>query len=109
MKHLRILWVVCLFIAATTVSPEATAQTGDEERAIGVARGALQDCLAGTQSNLEVNANATFGNGTWTVTFFGQPRCRPGEICPLFVILLATAELDEDFNVISTNCRISSE
>lgn len=105
MKRVLSIFAVTMLLAFGVAPQQVNAQTsGDEQHAIAIARAALTDCLAGAEANLEVSANANFNNGTWNVTFFGGPRCLPGQICPLFIILLATAELDENFQVISAQC-----
>lgn len=43
----------------------------------------------------------------YRVTFYGQFKCRPGQICPLAIILVATVVLDENGNVISAQCGSS--
>lgn len=101
---------VLLFVAAlfvTTGLNNVQANQGDEQHAIGVARGAAHECLAGTASNLNVNSYATFRDGTWYVSFWASPICPPNMICALYLISLANVQLDADFKVKSSSCGIS--
>lgn len=105
MKKVLSIFAVTMLLALVMAPQQTVAQnSGDEQRAISIARAALTDCLAGAEANLQVTANATFSEGTWKVTFVGGPRCLPGQICPLFLVLLATAELDSNFKVINAQC-----
>ncbi len=96
------LFVAALFL--TTGLNSAQANLGDEQHAIGVARGAAHECLAGTASNLNVNSYATFRDGIWYVTFYASPACPPNMICALYLVQLANVQLDADFKVISSSC-----
>ena len=101
---------VLLFVAALLVSTglnNVNANPGDEQHAIGVARGAAHECLAGTSSNLNVNSYATFRNGVWYVSFYASPVCPPNMICALYLIQLANVQLDADFKVISSSCGLN--
>lgn len=102
-----LLFVVALFV--TTGLNNAQANEGDEQHAIGVARAAAYECLAGTSSDLNTSSSATFSNGVWNVSFYASPICPPNTICAYYIILLATVQLDADFNVISYSCGFISE
>lgn len=74
--------------------------------AIGQAHAALAACIAGNQQNLDVQY-AAYPNihGGYTVSVFAGRRCHPGEICPLFIMLIGSIETDANCNVISVNSR----
>lgn len=90
----------------------AAAQDGptcNENHAEGVVQSELATCIAQARQNLDINFATTCacpGTG-YSVTVIGTPRCHPGEICPLFAVIVGTAQLDCDFNVISAICGAS--
>jgi hypothetical protein len=97
-----------LLLTPFAVSAFAQAPTCDTGRAEGAARGALAQCLAGESQNLEVTFTTTCdcpGTGI-NVVATGGPRCNPNEVCPFFVVLLGTVQLDCDYNVVSSTCNV---
>jgi len=102
---------VLLFVAAlfvTTGLNSVQANQGDENRAMGIARGAAHECLAGVTSNLNINSYANFTDGVWHVTFIGSPNCPPNMLCLQYFVHLANVQLDANFKVISSNCGFIS-
>lgn len=101
--------LMCMFTVTTAGQVQAQS-TGDLAHAEGVGRSALASCVANLNSNLEIGWQTTLtggecgSGGYYRVSVYGAPRCMPGEICPLFIFLIATADVDCDFNLISVNC-----
>ena len=102
--HIALL-VACLSLLAA-LPAFAQGPTCNEGRAQGAVQGELGSCIASARQNLEISFNVTCdcpGSG-YTVNVIGTARCHPGEICPLFAVLVGNAQLDCDFNVISSTC-----
>jgi hypothetical protein len=78
-----------------------------EERAAGIARSQLGQCIAAvTGPNFEVEVDALcecpeFGI---SVNAIARVRCNPNEECPPFGFLIGSVQLDCDYNVISATC-----
>jgi hypothetical protein len=78
----------------------------DTGRAQGAVEAALGSCIAQARQTYDVSFGVTCdcpGTGI-TVNVFGAPRCNPNEPCPLFIVLVGSAQLDCDYNVISASC-----
>jgi predicted small secreted protein len=75
-------------------------------RAQGAVEGALSTCIAHARQTYDVSFSVICdcpGTGI-TVNVFGAPRCNPNEPCPLFIVVVGTAQLDCDYNVVSATC-----
>jgi hypothetical protein len=84
----------------------AQGSTCNEVRAQGATETAIGSCIAASRQSLDLSFSVTCdcpGTG-YTVNVFGAPRCNPNEFCPLFIVLVGTAQLDCNFNVISATC-----
>lgn len=71
----------------------------------------VQACIQNArQSGLEINAAATVlatcenGGSSWTVDFWAAPNCPPNKICPMYLVLAASAEVACDNTVTQTWC-----
>lgn len=87
----------------------AAAQGGptcNDNHAEAAVRSELATCIAQARQNLDIQFVTTCAcpSAGYTVNVIGTPRCHPGEVCPLFAVIVGTAQLDCDFNVISATC-----
>jgi len=60
--------------------------------------------LQGLKIGVEVTNNCSNGGGQKQVTFSGGPNCQPGQICPQFIVLVATITFDCYGQIVSAQC-----
>lgn len=102
----KTLCLTALLFVLTAVCAFAQGPTCDTGRAQGATESALAQCIAQARQSFDVSFGVTCdcpGTGI-TVDVFGAPRCNPNEPCPLFIVLVGSAQLDCDYNVISATC-----
>jgi hypothetical protein len=104
-KLLPILAVVALTLA-TALPAHAQGPACNTGQLQGIAESALNTCIAQARQSLDISFEVTCGcpEGPNTVTVFGSPRCHPGEVCPFFIVLVGSVEVDCQGNVISAVC-----
>ncbi|HEX6898263.1 MAG TPA: hypothetical protein VF789_01055 [Thermoanaerobaculia bacterium] len=102
-KILSMLLLVTLF----TVPAIAQGPVCSEERAAGIGRSQLGQCIAaaiGPNVDVEVTALCECPEFGISVLAIARVRCNPNEECPPFGILIGSVQLDCDYNVISATC-----
>lgn len=96
-----------LLVTLFAVPAFAQGPVCNEERARGIARSLLGQCLAAVSGpNFEVEIDVIcecpeFGT---SVNAIARVRCNPNEECPPFGFLIGSVQLDCDYNVISATC-----
>ena len=101
--------IIPVLLLATLFAVPALAQgpVCNEERATGIGRSQLGQCLAavsGPAFEVEVTALCECPEFGISVNAIARPRCNPNEECPPFGFLIGSVQLDCDYNVISTTC-----
>lgn len=102
----KICLVAALLLVLSAAAVFAQGPTCNTSRAQGAVEGALNTCIANARQSFDVSFSVTCdcpGSGIH-VDVFGAPRCNPNEPCPLFLVVVGSAELDCDYNVISATC-----
>jgi hypothetical protein len=102
----KICLAAALLLVLSAVAAFAQGPACNTSRAQGAVEGALSTCIAQARQTYDVSFNVTCdcpGTGI-TVDVFGAPRCNPNEPCPLFLVVVGSAQLDCDYNVISATC-----
>jgi hypothetical protein len=102
----KICLIAALLLVLSAMAAFAQGPTCDTGRAQGAVAGALNSCIAQSRQAFDISFSVTCdcpGTGI-TVNVFGAPRCNPNEVCPLFIVLVGTAQLDCDYNVVSATC-----
>ena len=108
-RRTPIAWLAACLSLFAALPALAQGPTCNEGRAQGATEAALGSCIADSRQSLDISFSVTCdcpGSG-YTVNVFGAPRCNPNEVCPLFIVLVGTAQLDCDFNLISATCGFS--
>ena len=99
--------LLALTLILSTALP-ALAQTSacNEGQLRGLAEGSLNSCIAHARETLDIGFEVTCDcpGGGATINVFGAPRCHPGEVCPLFIVLVGSVQVDCSGNVISATC-----
>ena len=102
----KICLIAALLLVLSAVAAFAQGPTCDTGRAQGAVEGALNSCIAQARQSFDISYSVTCdcpGTGI-SVNVFGAPRCNPNEVCPLFIVLVGSAQLDCDYNVVSSTC-----
>jgi hypothetical protein len=102
----KICLIAALLLVLSAVAAFAQGPTCNTGQAQGAAEGALNTCIAHARQSLDISFDVTCdcpGSGI-NVNVFGAPRCNPNEVCPLFIVLVGTVQLDCNYNVISATC-----
>lgn len=102
----KICLIAALLLALSAVAAFAQGPTCNTGQAQGAVEGALNPCIAHARQSFDVSFEVTCdcpGTGI-SVNVFGAPRCNPNELCPLFLVLVGTAQLDCNYNVVSATC-----
>jgi hypothetical protein len=93
-------------VLSTALPALAQAPACNEGHLRGLAEGSLNQCIAQARETYDVSFEITCdcpGSGA-TINVFGAPRCHPGEVCPLFLVLIGSVQVDCSGNVISATC-----
>lgn len=98
---------VCILAVLFALPVLAQAPTCNEQRAEGIARGELAQCIAaatGPGFFVEVDALCECPEFGITVSAIGRFRCNPNEECPPFGFLIGSVTLDCEHNVVQSVC-----
>lgn len=98
---------ICLLAVLFAIPALAQAPTCNENRAAGIARSELGQCIAaatGPDFFVEVDALCECPEFGITVSAIGRFRCNPNEECPPFGFLIGSVTLDCDYNVTQVVC-----
>jgi hypothetical protein len=108
MKKVSAVCILAVLLAALLAVPAlAQGPTCNEQRAEGIARSELGQCIAaptGPDFFVEVDALCECPEFGITVSAIGRFRCNPNEECPPFGFLIGSVTLDCNYNVISSVC-----
>lgn len=97
--------IMALLLMVSGNQLHAQGNNCNEGRAIGLAHSQLNSCAASLGADWNLNWNASPNNlGGYTVYVSGAPKCPPGNICPLIIILVGSVVIDADCNVVEVNC-----
>jgi len=102
--------VLALFVFAVFSLPAFAAKNENQAIAFAKSNPDVQACLQNAKaSNLEVTAHATLSSDcgnehAYTVQFAGGPKCAPNQICPMFILLVATVDVACDDTVTLETC-----
>jgi hypothetical protein len=102
----KICLIAALLLVLSAVAAFAQGPTCNTGRAQGAAEAALGSCIAQARQTYDISFGVLCdcpGTGI-TVNVFGAPRCNPNEPCPLFILLVGSAQLDCDYNVVTATC-----
>ena len=97
----------CILAVMLAVPVLAQGPTCNEQRAEGIARSELGQCIAaptGPDFFVEVDAFCECPEFGITVSAIGRFRCNPNEECPPFGFLIGSVTLDCNYNVIDSVC-----
>lgn len=104
MKKISAVWILAVLFALPVL---AQAPTCNEQKAEGIARSELGQCIAaatGPNFFVEVDALCECPEFGITVSAIGRFRCNPNEECPPFGFLIGSVTLDCEYNVVQTVC-----
>jgi hypothetical protein len=103
MKKTLLTLALALATALPTLAQTSACDAGHLQ---GIAEGALNQCIAHVRQTYDVSFEVTCdcpASGA-TINVFAAPRCNPTEVCPLFLILVGSVQVDCQGNVVSANC-----
>ena len=108
MKRTSAVCILAVLLAALLAAPAlAQGPTCNEQRAEGIARSELAQCIAaptGPGLFVEVDALCECPEFGISVNAIARVRCNPNEECPPFGILIGSVTLDCNYNVIDSVC-----
>ncbi|HEX5714910.1 MAG TPA: hypothetical protein VF179_02050 [Thermoanaerobaculia bacterium] len=108
MKRISAVCILAVLLAALLAAPAlAQGPTCNEQRAAGIARSELAQCIAaptGPDLFVEVDALCECPEFGISVNAIARVRCNPNEECPPFGILIGSVTLDCNYNVIDSVC-----
>lgn len=104
---MRKITALCILAVLIALPVLAQGETCNEQRAEGIARSELGQCIAaatGPTFFVEVDALCECPEFGITVSAIGRFRCNPNEECPPFGFLIGTVTLDCEYNVTQSVC-----
>lgn len=107
MKAMKKVSAVCILAVLVALPVLAQGPTCNEQRAEGIARSVLGQCIAaptGPGFFVEVDALCECPEFGISVSAIGRFRCNPDEECPPFGFLIGSVTLDCNYKVIDSVC-----
>ncbi|HEX3554471.1 MAG TPA: hypothetical protein VIA62_14705 [Thermoanaerobaculia bacterium] len=107
MREVKKTLLALLLVLTTALPVLSQTPTCDQGRLQAIAEQNLHSCiqpfLQGGSDEVTFEVTCACAEGG-SVNVFATPRCHPGEFCPQFVILVGSAEIDCNGNLITAIC-----
>lgn len=114
-KVLAVSFVLVALVLCSAVPASADADT-NRAKAAALADPTFSQCVNDARQDgfdvdvyAEVSGICFVEGSTYRVQAVAGPKCEGNKICPMYIMLAATAEVDCEFNVTSTECARATE
>lgn len=116
MKKLVALSFVLVALVLCSAAPAFADPDTNRAKAAALADPSFSQCVNDArQAGFDVDVYAEVSGicfvegNTYRVQAVAGPRCEGNKICPMYIMLAATADVDCEFNVTATSCARATE